>query len=107
MEYLIRNEREPRNKREEEEVNMGNEGIGRGAVRAEPRMEEYADPVWDEDEFEEAYEHGNYQFSGRGFSATKVEKLEADLVENFRRQMLITLNRHVYYWRPSGSFSPK
>ncbi|KAF2305591.1 hypothetical protein GH714_006930 [Hevea brasiliensis] len=66
MEYLMRNEREPRNRREEEEVNMGNEGRGRGAVRAEPRMEEYADPVWDEDEFEEAYEHGNYQFGGRG-----------------------------------------
>ncbi|KAF2290227.1 hypothetical protein GH714_004238 [Hevea brasiliensis] len=30
-------------------------------------MEEYADPVWDEDEFKEAYEHGNYQFGGRRF----------------------------------------
>ncbi|KAF2311145.1 hypothetical protein GH714_019693 [Hevea brasiliensis] len=67
MEYLMRNEREPRNRREEEEVNMGNEGRGREAVRAEPRMEEYADPVWDEDEFEEAYVHGNYQFGGREF----------------------------------------
>ncbi|KAF2301880.1 hypothetical protein GH714_030165 [Hevea brasiliensis] len=30
-------------------------------------MEKYADLVWDEDEFEEAYEHGNYQFGGREF----------------------------------------
>ncbi|KAF2309621.1 hypothetical protein GH714_004314 [Hevea brasiliensis] len=67
MEYLMRNEREPRKRREEEEVNMGSEGRGRGAVRAKPKMEEYADPVWDEDEFEEAYERGNYQFGGRGF----------------------------------------
>ncbi|KAF2302165.1 hypothetical protein GH714_033225 [Hevea brasiliensis] len=29
-------------------------------------MEEYADLVWDEDEFEEAYEHGNYQLGGSG-----------------------------------------
>ncbi|KAF2296827.1 hypothetical protein GH714_006191 [Hevea brasiliensis] len=45
MEYLMRNGREPRNRREEEEVNVGNEGRCRGAVRVEPRMEEYADPV--------------------------------------------------------------
>ncbi|KAF2308760.1 hypothetical protein GH714_016243 [Hevea brasiliensis] len=61
MEYLMRNERE------EEEVNMENEGRGRGVVRPEPRIEEYADPVWDKDEFEKTYEHGNYQFGGRGF----------------------------------------
>ncbi|KAF2321176.1 hypothetical protein GH714_034942 [Hevea brasiliensis] len=80
MEYLMRNKREPQNRREEEEVNMGNEGRGRGAIRAEPRMEEYADPIWDEDEFEEAYEYGNYQFGGWGFRPPRVKELEADLV---------------------------
>ncbi|KAF2322407.1 hypothetical protein GH714_014389 [Hevea brasiliensis] len=44
MEYLMRNERGPSTRKEEEEVNMGNE-----------------------DKFEEAYEHGNYQVSGKGF----------------------------------------
>ncbi|KAF2286144.1 hypothetical protein GH714_010922 [Hevea brasiliensis] len=67
MEYLMRNERRPRNRREEEEVNLGNECKGRRGVRAEPKMEEYDELVWDEDEFEEAYEHGNNQFGGRGF----------------------------------------
>ncbi|KAF2285266.1 hypothetical protein GH714_040305 [Hevea brasiliensis] len=67
MEYLMRNERGPKNRKEEEEVNVGNEGKGRRAIRAEPRMEEYNELDWDEDEFEEAYEHGNYPVGGRGF----------------------------------------
>ncbi|KAF2282610.1 hypothetical protein GH714_043734 [Hevea brasiliensis] len=51
-------------------------------------MEEYADPIWDEDEFEEAYEHGNYQFGGRGFRPPRVRGARGRFAgRNFRHHV--------------------
>ncbi|KAF2295334.1 hypothetical protein GH714_032596 [Hevea brasiliensis] len=80
MEYLMRHERGPRNRREKEEVNVRNEGRGRRGVRTKPKMEEYDELDWDKDEFKEPYELENYQVGGRGFGHQGVEELEVGLV---------------------------
>ncbi|XP_057985306.1 uncharacterized protein LOC131170264 [Hevea brasiliensis] len=67
MEYMMGNERESRNRREEVGVDVGDGGrVGRG-IQVEPRMEEQEELNWYDDEFEEVFEYGNHHFDGRRF----------------------------------------
>ncbi|KAF2315764.1 hypothetical protein GH714_040301 [Hevea brasiliensis] len=67
MEYMMDNERVNRNRREEVGLHMGDGGrVGRG-IRVEPRIEDQEELNWYDDEFEEAFEYGNYHFDGRRF----------------------------------------
>ncbi|KAF2287074.1 hypothetical protein GH714_038014 [Hevea brasiliensis] len=82
MEYMMGNERENRNRREEVGVHVGDGGrVGRG-IRVEPRMEEQEELNWHDDEFEEAFEYGNHHFDGRRFQPPRGEVLEVEKEED-------------------------
>ncbi|KAF2290826.1 hypothetical protein GH714_015669 [Hevea brasiliensis] len=62
----MRRDREDRNRRNDGGANVGNPNRNEGRFRAEHRNEGYEEAEWN-DEYDEAYDYGNYHYGGRGY----------------------------------------
>ncbi|KAF2305105.1 hypothetical protein GH714_001812 [Hevea brasiliensis] len=62
----MKRDREDRNRRNDGGANVGNQNRNEGRFRAEHRNEGYEEAEWD-DEYDEAYDYGNYHYGGRGY----------------------------------------
>ncbi|KAF2289041.1 hypothetical protein GH714_024781 [Hevea brasiliensis] len=70
----MRRDREDRNRRNDGGANVGNPNRNEGRFRAEHRNEGYEEAEWN-DEYDEAYDYGNYHYGGRGYRPPRVEGL--------------------------------
>ncbi|XP_058005398.1 uncharacterized protein LOC131181367 [Hevea brasiliensis] len=62
----MRRDREDRNRRNDGGANVANPNRNEGRFRAEHRNEGYEEDEWNDDEYDEAYDYGNYHYGGRG-----------------------------------------